>query len=315
MDLPPPCAPREARAFAPASIGNIAVGFDLLGHTIDGPRDVAIVRRIDEAVVRMTAIEGDDPAYARIPMQAEDNTAGRALRVMREHLGLAHGFEIALHKGIPFGSGLGGSAASCVAALVAGNALLDAPLTRERLYPLALQGESLSTGGLTGDNVGPMLFGGVVLATPSRAIPLRAPDLFCAAVHPHVVLETRRSREALKAPYPLGDFVRQSEHLALFLTGLHRGDRSLVAAGLRDVLVEPRRAPLVPGFANVQAAAMDHGALGASISGAGPTVFGWFDTREQAQRAADAMQSAFAQAGHGSDAYVSPVNGPRADVF
>lgn len=315
MHAPPSPAPRHARAFAPASIGNIAVGFDLLGHTIEGPRDVAIVRRIDEPLVRVTAIEGEDPAYSRIPLQAEGNTAGRALLVLREHLGLAHGFEIALHKGIPFGSGLGGSAASCVAALVAANAVLDAPLTREQLYPLALQGEFLSTGGLTGDNVGPMLFGGVVLATSTRAIPLETPPLFCAAVHPHLVLETRRSREALAAPYPLADFVRQSEYLALFLTGLARGDRELVAAGLRDVLVEPRRAPLVPGFARVQAAAMDHGALGASISGAGPTVFGWFDAREQAARAAVAMQAAFADSGHGSDAYVSAVNGPRADVF
>ncbi|HJW46772.1 MAG TPA: homoserine kinase [Lysobacter sp.] len=311
-----PALPTQATAFAPASVGNIGVGFDLLGHTFDGPRDVATVRRIDEPEVRVVAIEGPDPAYARIPLQAEGNTAGRALLALRDTLALQHGFELTLRKGIPLGSGMGGSAASCVASLVAANSLLPSPLSREALYPIALQGESVSTGGLTGDNVGPMLVGGIAIATPSRLLSLRAPDnLHCAVVRPHTVLETRSSRAALVAPYPLGDFVQQSAHLALFLSGLERGDVALIAEGLRDVLVEPRRASLIPGFAQVKAAAIDHGALGASISGAGPSVFGWFDSIAQAQVAAVAMQRAFAQAGLDSDAYVSPVNGPRAEVI
>jgi homoserine kinase len=146
-------------------------------------------------------------------------------------------------------------------------------------------------------------------------IPLPAPPLHCAVVHPYYVVETRLSREALVAPYRIGEFVRQSEYLALFLTGLARGDRELIAAGLRDVLVEPRRAALIPGFAAVQAAALAHGALGASISGAGPSVFGWFDHATQAAHAAAAMQAAFADAGLDSDAYVSPINGPRAELL
>lgn len=305
----------EATAFAPASVGNIGVGFDLLGHSLAGPGDRAQVRRIAEPVVRIVAIDGDVEGVSQLPLEAERNTAGRALLALREHHALAHGFELRLRKGIALGSGLGGSAASCVAALVAANAVLDVPLGRDALYPLALLGEAVASGSAHGDNVAPMLFGGVVLATPTRAIPLAAPDLYCAAVHPHFVLETRRARAALAAPYPLGDFVQQSEHLALFLTGLARGDRTLIAAGLRDVLVEPRRAPLIPGFAPVQAAALAHDALGASISGAGPTVFGWFDTAGQATVAARAMQAAFAAVGLDSDAHVSPVNGPRAEVI
>ncbi|HEV8692954.1 MAG TPA: homoserine kinase [Lysobacter sp.] len=304
----------RATAFAPASVGNIGVGFDLLGHTIVGPGDHAHVVRIAEPVVRIVAIEGDVDGATQLPLDASMNTAGRALIELRERHHIAHGFEVRLRKGIPLGSGLGGSAASCVAALVAANAVLDTPLTRDELYPLALIGEAVASGSVHGDNVAPMLFGGVVLATPTRAIPLSAPDLYCAAVHPHFVLETRRARAALSAPYPLGEFVQQSEHLALFLTGLARGDRALIAEGLRDVLVEPRRAPLIPGFAQVQAAALEHGALGASISGAGPTVFGWFDTAEQAAAAARAMQAAFAEVGLNSDAHVSPVNGPRAEI-
>lgn len=305
---------RSARAFAPASIGNIGVGFDLLGHTIEGPGDAATVRVIDEPIVRIDAIDGDVPGLSRIPLVAEGNTAGRALIELRAHLGLAHGFAVTLHKGIALGSGLGGSAASCVAALVAANALLDAPLSREALYPFALLGESVASGSLHGDNVAPMLLGGVVLATETRAIRLDAPDLYCAAVHPAFVLETRDARAVLAPPYPLGELVHQTSHLALFLTGLARGDRALIADGLHDVLVEPRRAALIPGFADVKRAALEAGALGASISGAGPTVFGWFDTRAQADAGGEAMVAAFRRAGLDSRAYVSPVNGPRAEV-
>lgn len=323
-DRPPPFDPvpprpaggrREASAFAPGSVGNLGVGFDLLGHTVAGPGDRATVRRIDEPVVRIRAIEGDSPGADRLPLEAGRNTAGRALIALREAHGIAHGFELRLHKGIALGSGLGGSAASCVAALVAANGVLDAPLSREQLYPLALLGESVASGSINGDNVAPMLFGGLVLATPTRVIPLPAPKLHCAVVHPAHVVETRRAREALNAPYAIGEFVQQSECLALFLAGLYRGERELIAAGLRDVLVEPRRAALIPGFAAVKAAALAHGALGASISGAGPSVFGWFDDARAAQDAASAMQAAFAAAGLASEAWVSPVDGPRAELL
>ncbi|QOW20743.1 homoserine kinase [Lysobacter ciconiae] len=305
---------QEATAFAPASVGNIGVGFDLLGHSIEGPGDRAFVRRVDAPTVTISGIDGDSAGAAQLPREAGRNTAGRALMELREQYGIAHGFELRLHKGIALGSGLGGSAASCVAALVAANALLEQPLTRDQLYPLALLGESVASGSVHGDNVAPMLFGGVVLATPTRAIPLSAPPLVCAVVHPHHVLETRLAREALSAPYPLRQVVQHSEHLALFLTGLARGDLTLIAEGLRDVLVEPRRASLVPGFAEVKAAALAHGALGASISGAGPSVFGWFADIEQAQTAATAMQAAFAAVGLDSDVHLSPINGPRAEV-
>jgi len=304
------------RAFAPASVGNIGVGFDLLGHAVDGPRDVAIVRRIDAPTVRIDAIRGDVSGAAQLPLDAERNTAGAALLSMRAALGLDYGFAVELEKGIALGSGLGGSAASCVAAVVAANALLDAPMSREALYGFALDGESLSSGSRHGDNVAPMLLGGVVLATPSRMIALDVPDwLHCVVVHPDQILETRRARAALADPYALSEWVAQSTHLALFLTGLQRGDAALIRDGLRDVLVEPRRAPLIPGFAQVKAAALDHDALGASISGGGPSVFAWFASKADAERAAPAMRGAFADAGFDARAYVSAVAGPRADVL
>ena len=306
----------SVRAFAPAGVGNIGVGFDLLGHAIDGPRDVATVRRIAEPEVRIEAIAGTVRGADALPLEAARNTAGRALLSLRMSLGLAHGFALTLDKGIPMGSGLGGSAASCVAALVAANALLDAPLAREALYAFALDGEEASSGTRQGDNVGPMLLGGVVLATPDRLLRLPVPaGLHAVVVHPDQVLETRASRAVLAAPYPLGAVVAHGAHLAQFVLGMERGDLGLVRAGLRDVLVEPRRAPLIPGFAAVRDAALAHGALGASISGGGPSVFAWFDTRAAAEAAAPAMRGGFAQAGFDARAYVSPVDGPRAEVL
>ncbi len=307
---------RTARAFAPASVGNIGVGFDLLGHAMDGPCDVATVQRIDADTVRIEGIGGTATGAGDLPLAAERNTAGQALIALRRALGLRHGFALTLEKGIPLGSGLGGSAASCVAALVAANALLDAPLPREALYAFALEGEAVSSGSRHGDNVGPMLLGGVVMATATRLIPLPAPDgLHAVVVHPDQVLETRRSRAALAEPYPLHDVVAHSAHLAQFITGLLRGDLALIREGLRDVLVEPRRAALIPGFAAVKAAALDHGALGASISGAGPSVFAWFASRHAAEAAAPAMRNGFVEAGFDARAYVSPVAGPRAELI
>lgn len=305
----------EATATAPAGVGNIGVGFDLLGHTIFGLQDRATVRRVQVPGVRIVAVRGNGDAVARIPLDAARNTAGLAVRALSAGLGLDHGFEVELDKGIPIGAGLGGSAASCVAALVAANALLDAPLAREALYPYAIEGEFASSQSRQGDNVGPMLLGGITLATLTRLLPLPVPAwLHCVVVHPDQVLETQRSREVLKDPYPLSTVVRHGAHLALFVTGLERGDVELIREGLQDVLAEPRRAELVPGFEAVKRAAMEHGAIGASLSGAGPSVFAWFASRDAAQAAAPNMRQAFRDAGFDSRAWVSPVAGPRAEL-
>lgn len=308
--------PRSARARAPASVGNIGVGFDLLGHALDGWGDEATVERVTAPGVRIRGIEGDSPGVADIPLDPQRNTAGRALLALCEYAALPFGFELTLHKGLPLGSGLGGSAASCVAALTAANALLESPLTPQRLYRFALAGEAVASGSVHGDNVAPMLLGGVTLATPQSAIRLTAPDwLHAAVVHPRQILETRRARAALADPYPLPQVVAQTTHLALFLTGLQRGDAELIGAGLHDVLVEPRRAPLIPGFAAVKAAALDHAALGASISGAGPSVFAWFASRQAAEQALEPMRQAFRDAGFDANGLVSPVNAAPARVI
>jgi homoserine kinase len=304
---------RSARAFAPASVGNVGVGFDILGHVITGVGDIVTVRRIESPEVRILTIRG---ATVDLPLEATGNTAGASLIALCEALELPFGFEVEIDKGIPLGSGMGGSAASCVAALVAANELLDPPLSREALYPFALAGEAVASGGLHGDNLGPMLLGGLVLSTADRLVRIPVPDAWhSVVVHPEAILETRRAREALKGGYALGDFVAQSANLALVLAGCHAGDAELVRAGLKDVLVEPRRAPLIVGFDAAKQAALKAGAMGASISGAGPSVFGWFESRTQAEAAAHAIQAAFAAAGFDSQAWVSPINSPAAEVL
>lgn len=295
-----------ACAFAPASVANVAVGFDILGHAIAGVGDTVSVRRIDEPVVRIEAIRGSAVA---LPLDAARNTAGAALMSLREGLGLDFGFAVEIDKGIPFGSGMGGSAASSVAALVAANALLQVPLPREALYPFALDGEAVASGGRHGDNVGPLLLGGLALCTADRLLPIPVPASWHSLlVHPHAVLETRRARQALQGSYALGEFVAQSANLALVLSGCHRSDAALVRAGLRDVLVEPRRAGLIVGFEAARDAALSAHAMGAGISGAGPSVFAWFEDADQARAAVAPVQAAFAAAGFDSDAWVSPLD-------
>ncbi len=305
----------SARAFAPASIGNVAVGFDVLGQALEGVGDVATVTRTRDGAVRVTAIRG---VVTKLPTRANANTAGRALIHLQRRLRDRRiGFEIELDKGIPLGSGMGGSAASAVAALVAANALLDGPLPVETLYELAMEGEAAASGSKHGDNVAPMLLGGITIA-PLHGAPVRVPvpkGVHLAVVHPHFVLETRRARAALKGRYELSEFVHQSEGLALFLAGCFTSDLALVRRGLRDVLVEPRRARLIPGFARVKEAALDAGALGSSISGAGPSVFAWFESKEAAKRGGAAMAEAFRSVRLDADVHLSKADAKGARLL
>lgn len=305
----------KVRAAAPASIGNCAAGFDVLGHALQGITDVVTATRIDEpGVVRIVAIEGCDAALPRDP---DRNTAGRAARALLQTAAADFGVELHIQKGIPLASGMGGSAASAVAAVVASNALLAHERTTAELYSAACAGEAIASGAPHGDNVAPSLLGGLVIA-PRRGAPvaLPVPDwLHVALVHPHFELATRRSRVVMAAPFALDAVTAQLEALALVVAGCCAGDRETIARGLHDVLAEPRRKQLIPGFDAVKQAALDEQALGASIAGGGPSVFAWFDSRERAERGAAAMRRAFADAALDSDACIAPVCGPGAEVL
>ncbi len=293
-------------------MGNVAVGFDLLGHALTSPYDLVAVRRHRQPGVRIGKIEGIDETLPRIPAH---NTASRAVQSLLDHLDLTIGLEIDIAKGIPLASGLGGSAASAVAAVVAAADLLNLDWPRERLYPFALAGEAVASGASHGDNVGCQLLGGLVLATHDRLVPIPVPEgIFAVVVHPEHQVSTRDARRCLAEPFDLPTVVDQSACLAQVLAGCHQSDPALIRAGLRDVMIEPRRAGLIPGFTAVKQAALEHDALGASISGAGPTVFGWFADRQGADSAGAAMVDAFATAGLSAEAFVSPVAAPGARI-
>lgn len=305
--------PRRAVAFAPASVSNLAAGFDLLGHPIAATGDRVRVTRAEAPGVVIGEVSG---RAGPLPTEAAANTAGAALlRLLADHAP-EMGVEVAIEKGIPLGSGIGGSAASAVAAVVAGNALLPRPLGLAELFPYALAGEAVASGAVHGDNVAPSLFGGLVLvrsAEPPDVVPLPAPpSLRCVLVLPRQRLDTREARAVLPRTVPLRGHVLQSANLAGVVAGCFTGDLALVGRSLVDLLVEPHRAPLIPGFAEVKAGAMAAGALGCSISGAGPSVFAWCDGDEAARRVREAMLAGFASRGVEAEGWSCPVGGPGA---
>lgn len=306
---------KSATAFAPASVGNVAVGFDVLGLSVQAIGDRVTARRTPERGVRIAAITG---TVVDLPLEADRNTAGRAVLSIVEEQKLDFGIELTIEKGIPLGSGLGGSAASAVAAVVAANALLPQSLSQLALLKHAMHGEAVASGSVHVDNIAPSLFGGLVLTVgvdnPNvKQIPM-PPGVHCVLVHPHMVLATKEARKILKADVSLSDVIWQTANLAGFLAGCFTNDLRLIGESLNDVIIEPQRRVLIPGFDAVKHAAMSGGALGCSISGAGPTVFAWVPTDKSAQ-VRDGMVAAFKAAGLESDAWISTLEAHGAHVI
>lgn len=307
-------ATKSATAFAPATVGNVGVGFDILGHTFPALGDRVCVERVAQRGVRIVAITG---VVAELPVEAARNTAGRAVLALAESLALPFGIDLAIEKGIPLASGLGGSAASAVAAVVAANELLDRPLSRLELLTYAIEGEAVASGSRHADNIAPSLFGGLVLTVGIdnpriTQIPV-PPAIRCVLVHPRFNLSTRDARAILSSSVQLSDVVWQSANLAGFLAGCYTNDLALIREAFEDVLIEPQRARLIPGFGQVKRAALDQGALGCSISGAGPSVFAWCE-EPQAQAICAAMVRAFADHDLDCDQWISAIGNDAARV-
>ena len=313
---------RSAKAFAPATVANVAVGFDILGFAIESVGDVVTVSITDNASVRINEIldATGDPASLELPLDAERNAATVGLVKLREDLRLDFGFQVGLRKGIALGSGMGGSAASAVGGLVAANSLLETPLPREMLMKYALLGEQAASGASHPDNIAPCLLGGMTLVLsgePFRYVLLPVPEeILTVIIHPRIRVDTRRARAILKADVSLAVHVRQSASLAGFISGCFTHDVEMIRQSLDDFLIEPQRASLIPGFAEVKAAALQQGALGASISGSGPSVFALVTSEQTAARVRDAMESAFrAQGVSELDSWISPVNRQGARII
>lgn len=289
-----PMSTPRAAAYAPATMANLGVGFDILGLALAEPGDTVEAVFSSEPGVQIASISGDG---GRLPREAERNTAGIAAQSVLRLVGETRGVALSIHKGLPLASGLGSSAASAVAAAVAVNALLGEPLSRAELLPAALDGEA-SVSGRHADNVAPCLFGGITLSfglTAAEIWPLPVPEhLWLALVTPDVEVPTAQARAVLPEHVPLKTMVAQTASVARLMSALYRSDIPAMAAAMEaDRVIEPARAHLMPMLAEVRHAAHKAGAHGLVISGAGPTLAAICDGEAPARAAAAAMADVY----------------------
>ena len=291
----------------------------MLGLAISGPGDRVTASRRNDDQVSIEAITATELASGAegLATQTDKNTAGIAVAALWRDHDPGYGVSLNLEKGIPLGSGMGSSATSAVAGVVAANALLPEPLPISELMPYALEGELFASEGLHADNVAASLFGGLVLC-PEHLLPevvaLPVPtNLRSVLVHPALTLNTRDARRALSPMCALHSAVEQQGCMAAFVAGCYRDDWDLIATSFHDILIEPQRAPLVKGFSDVQAAALSAGAIGCSLSGSGPSLFAWAAT-DAAVAVRDAMVSAFAGHSLAADAWISQLDAPGAHL-
>lgn len=287
---------QAVEATASATVANLGVGFDILGMALQAPCDVVRAERSNAEGVQIVAITGDGGELSRDPSR---NTAGIAAAHVLAQIGAAAGVRLSLHKGLPLASGLGSSAASAVAAAVAVNALFGQPLDRAALLAASLEGEA-AVSGRHADNVAPSLFGGITLVLGAAAEAIYSlpvpPNLHLALATPAIAVPTAHARAVLPPSVPLKALVHQTGQVALLIHALHTGDLALLGAALEgDQVIEPARAHLMRGLAEVRAAARACGALGTVISGAGPTLCSLCDSEAVAERVAEAMRGIYAE--------------------
>jgi homoserine kinase len=297
-------------------VANVAVGFDVLGFAVDAAGDrVTATAAPASTEVYVTDVTGIVTALPRDPAR---NTASVAVAALLRDHPVGHGLELHLDKGIPLGSGMGGSAASAVAAVVAANAFLEAPLSPDQLLPYAMEGEAVASGSAHADNVAPSLLGGmtaVVGMDPVEVVGLPVPTgLLCVLVHPRFEVETRSARTALGSELPLTRHVRQSMYLTGFLAACYRNDLGLLERSMVDLVAEPARAALIPGLAEARAGAMEAGALGFAISGAGPSVFAFVGSEDVGREVQSAIVAAFTGRGHETEAWLGPIRTDGATI-
>jgi homoserine kinase len=297
-----------ARASAPASIGNVCVGYDVFGQAFDAVRDTVTAHREDEPGVRLGKVTG---LFDTLPGDVHKNTALAAADALLKAAGAEFGVSLDVDKGVPMSAGMGGSAASAVAAAAAVNALLPVPYETEDLLPFAIEGERVSADPPPWDNVMAALLGGLVMAASlenALVKPIPLPDgLVTVLFHPDAKTDTKAARELLRPEVSISTAVEHSRRVGAFMLGCVTGDRDLLRSGMEDILVEPQRAPLLPELLSVKKAAMDAGAIGCSFSGSGPSVFAWAE-KADAQKVEHAMAKGFADAGRAARTYHAPPN-------
>lgn len=301
-------------AFAPATVANVSCGFDVFGFAVETPGDEVVLTLSKTPGVFIKRIEGDG---GRLPMEADKNTAGVAVLAFLKAIESNQGVEIILKKNLPLGSGMGSSAASSVAALVGINHLLGEPYSRKELLPFAMEAERIACGSAHADNVAPSLLGGFVLIRgydPLDVVNIPTPDnLYCTLVHPHLELKTQDSRQVLRLNITLKDAVIQWGNIAGLVVGLMKPDYDLIGRSLKDVVAEPVRSMLIPGFDIIKEKAVQNGAMGCGISGSGPTIFALSTQCETGKRVGKVIQQEFQKFGLNSEVFVSKIN-PRGAI-
>ncbi len=298
------------KVVAPASISNLACGFDVLGLAIDIPSDEMIGRWSDRPGVRIDGMTG---FKKDIPMDAGNNIAGITATALLKYLGEeGRGLELKIHKHVPGGSGLGSSASSATAAAVLVNELLNRPLEKKELIPFALEGEIAASGAKHGDNIVPSMIGGLVLIRDIETLDYHRiytpKGLFVAILLPDLHIATKNARDILKAHVPLQDMVRQTANVGSFVIGMHNGDLDLIKRSMQDHVIESQRKHLIPHFDELKETALRLGALGCSISGAGPAVFALCQEKLQATEISAAMKKIYDVQNLQSRSFVGGIN-------
>jgi homoserine kinase len=297
---------RTVRVFAPATVANMVCGFDVLGFCLHEPCDL----------MTLTLIEGSSDIIIRhldehnLPTDPPQNVAGAALISLQEDLPTPMGFEVVIDKRIKPGSGVGSSAASAAGAVVAANYLLGEPFGRQDLVRFAMSGEKVASGVKHADNIAPCIYGGVTLIRsifPLDIVALPAPDLYATVVHPQIEVRTSDARQILMQKVLLKDAIRQWGNIAGLVAGILQKDNALIGRSLEDVLIEPVRKILIPGFDRIKECSLEAGALGGGISGSGPSIFMLSATRETAEAVATAMEGVYQSMGIDYHSYVGPI--------
>ena len=299
---------KSVRAFAPATVANVACGFDIFGFALDSPGDEVVASKKEGQGVHFKAIHGN----SALSIDPAKNTASVAVAAMLSELKQDVAIELELFKKMPLASGLGSSAASAAAALLAVNRLLGEPFTRRQLVPFAMEAERMACKVAHADNVAPSLIGGFVLVrsyNPLDLVSVSVPsELHCALLHPAIEVRTDDARKVIKTSIPLPLAVANWGNAAGLIAGLLTNDFALIGRSLEDAIFEPDRALLVPGFDAIKQAALKSGALGSSLSGSGPSLFALCDSKERAHGVAKAMRIACEGVGMQGQTYVSSIN-------
>jgi homoserine kinase len=297
------------QVFAPATVANVACGFDIFGLAVDNPGDEVVLRKRNDNKLVITQITGDE---GKLTLDPERNTVSVPILCFLEKIESKQGFDIELHKKMPLGSGLGSSSASAVAGVFAANVLLGSPLSTRDLLPFSMEGERVACGSAHADNVAPALMGGFVVVrsyAPLDIFKITTPsELFVSIVHPDIEVNTKDARFILRNEVSLKKAISQMGNVAGLVAGLMQNDYDLIGRSMVDFIIEPVRSILIPEYFNVKNAALEAGALGCSISGAGPSIFAFSRGIETAQKVGEAMKKKFADAGIQGNLFVSSIN-------